>query len=81
RCEWIHGFIADFFNTIHPLQTFKLGCRRSSSQHPARDPDISMADRIDLTAMRTQSAALCDISPLEKPRLHAKRLKTANGLN
>ncbi|MER8595183.1 hypothetical protein NKH33_27105, partial [Mesorhizobium sp. M1182] len=22
RCEWIHGFIADFFNTIHLKQTF-----------------------------------------------------------
>ncbi|WP_287292532.1 hypothetical protein, partial [Mesorhizobium sp.] len=23
RCEWIHGFIADFFNTIGPFETLK----------------------------------------------------------
>ncbi|MER8549660.1 hypothetical protein NKH41_29075, partial [Mesorhizobium sp. M1169] len=42
RCEWIHGFIADFFNTIHPLLPLgrlnaSADLRPRANANPAQD--------------------------------------------
>ncbi|MER9227896.1 hypothetical protein NKI39_20065, partial [Mesorhizobium sp. M0664] len=43
RCEWIHGFIADFFNTIGQILPFELAAGTGT----APSPDLRIAIRTE----------------------------------